>query len=121
MTGHRMEFTESENPWAPTAAVAEINVHTGSGLELVGLADQAGGTSVRTVSIAASNAGPSLSSEKAGRSSPIACNPATAVACRREPTGADRAAGASSLPASVSQASVAQSVIDVTARCRRRT
>ena len=45
MTGHRMEFTASENPWAPTASVAEINARTGSGLELTGLADQAGGTS----------------------------------------------------------------------------
>jgi aminoglycoside phosphotransferase (APT) family kinase protein len=45
MTEHRMEFTASENPWAPTAAVAEINDRTGSDLELIGLADQAGGTS----------------------------------------------------------------------------
>lgn len=42
---HRLEFTESENPWAPTAAVAEINADTGSGLELVGLAEQIGGIS----------------------------------------------------------------------------
>lgn len=41
----RLEFTVSENPWAPTAVVAEINERTGSGLELVGLAEQAGGTS----------------------------------------------------------------------------
>jgi aminoglycoside phosphotransferase (APT) family kinase protein len=45
MTEHRLEFTASENPWAPTAAVAEINDRTGSGLEFVGLAEQAGGTS----------------------------------------------------------------------------
>jgi aminoglycoside phosphotransferase (APT) family kinase protein len=45
MTGHRLEFRLSENPWAPTAVVAEINERTGSGLELVGLADQVGGTS----------------------------------------------------------------------------
>jgi aminoglycoside phosphotransferase (APT) family kinase protein len=45
MTEHRVEFTASENPWAPTAAVAEINDRTGSGLVLIGLADQAGGTS----------------------------------------------------------------------------
>ncbi len=42
---HRIEFTESENPWAPTAVIAEINGRTGSGLELVGLAEQTGGTS----------------------------------------------------------------------------
>jgi aminoglycoside phosphotransferase (APT) family kinase protein len=45
MTEHKMEFTLSENPWAPTAVLAEINERTGSGLELVGLADQVGGTS----------------------------------------------------------------------------
>lgn len=45
MTDHRLEFTASENPWAPTAVVAEINARTSSGLELVGLAEQAGGTS----------------------------------------------------------------------------
>jgi len=45
MIGHKLEFTLSENPWAPTAVIAEINDHTTSGLELVGLADQAGGTS----------------------------------------------------------------------------
>ena len=45
MTEHKLEFTLSENPWAPTAVVAEINDHTGSGLELVGLSDQVGGTS----------------------------------------------------------------------------
>jgi aminoglycoside phosphotransferase (APT) family kinase protein len=42
---HRVEFTESENPWAPTAVVAEINELTGSGLILTGLAGQTGGTS----------------------------------------------------------------------------
>lgn len=42
---HRLEFTESENPWAPTAVVAEINERTGCGLELVGLSEQTGGTS----------------------------------------------------------------------------
>lgn len=42
---HRIEFTESENPWAPTAVIAEVNARTGSGLELVGLAEQTGGTS----------------------------------------------------------------------------
>lgn len=45
MREHRLEFTASENPWAPTAVVAEINRRTGSGLELVGLAEQTGGTS----------------------------------------------------------------------------
>ena len=45
MREHRLEFTDSENPWAPTAVVAEINERTGSGLELVGLAAQTGGTS----------------------------------------------------------------------------
>lgn len=45
MEVHRLEFRESENPWAPTAVVAEINERTGSGLELVGLAAQTGGTS----------------------------------------------------------------------------
>ena len=32
MTDHRLEFTDSENPWAPTAVIAEINERTGSGL-----------------------------------------------------------------------------------------
>ena len=45
MTEHKVEFTLSENPWAPTAVLAEINERTGSDLELVGLADQVGGTS----------------------------------------------------------------------------
>jgi hypothetical protein len=45
MTAHRLEFTISENPWAPTAAVAEINERFGYGLELVGLAEQEGGVS----------------------------------------------------------------------------
>lgn len=45
MTEHRLEFTLSENPWAPTAVIEEINERTGSGLELVGLAEQVGGVS----------------------------------------------------------------------------
>jgi len=45
MTDHRLEFTDSENPWAPTAVMAEINERTDSGLEPVGLAEQTGGTS----------------------------------------------------------------------------
>ncbi len=45
MGEHRLEFTVSENPWAPTEVVGEINESTGSGLELVGLADQVGGVS----------------------------------------------------------------------------
>jgi len=45
MNEHRLEFTESEHPWAPTAAIAEINARTGAGLALTGLADQTGGTS----------------------------------------------------------------------------
>lgn len=45
MSDHRVEFTLSENPWAPTAVVAEINDRTDSGLDLVGLAEQTGGTS----------------------------------------------------------------------------
>lgn len=45
MAEHRLEFTVSENPWAPTKVVAEINENTGSGLVLVGLADQTGGVS----------------------------------------------------------------------------
>lgn len=43
MSGHRVEFTDSENPWAPTAVVAEINARNGCGLEVVGLAEQTGG------------------------------------------------------------------------------
>jgi phosphotransferase family enzyme len=45
MEEHRLEFTASENPWAPTKVVAEINDTTGSELELVGLAEQVGGVS----------------------------------------------------------------------------
>lgn len=45
MSEHRLEFTISENPWAPTAAVAEINERHGCGLELVGLSEQEGGVS----------------------------------------------------------------------------
>jgi aminoglycoside phosphotransferase (APT) family kinase protein len=45
MTSHQLEFRLSENPWAPTAVIAELNERTGSGLELVALADQVGGTS----------------------------------------------------------------------------
>lgn len=43
--GHQLEFTASENPWAPTAVVAELNERTGIGLELIGLSEQEGGTS----------------------------------------------------------------------------
>lgn len=42
---HPIEFRLSENPWAPTAVVEEINARTGSGLVLTGLADQIGGVS----------------------------------------------------------------------------
>ncbi|TDW86526.1 aminoglycoside phosphotransferase family protein [Kribbella sp. VKM Ac-2566] len=42
---HRLEFRLSENPWAPTAVIEEVNAHTGSGLVLTGLADQVGGSS----------------------------------------------------------------------------
>lgn len=45
MTDHRLEFTNSENPWAPTAVMAELNERTSSELGLVGLAGQTGGTS----------------------------------------------------------------------------
>jgi hypothetical protein len=45
MTGHRIEFRLSENPWAPTAVIEEINERTNSGLVLVGLDEQTGGTS----------------------------------------------------------------------------
>lgn len=45
MEEHRLEFTASENPWAPTKVVAEINESTGSELELIGLAEQIGGVS----------------------------------------------------------------------------
>ncbi|HEY6737507.1 MAG TPA: aminoglycoside phosphotransferase family protein [Actinopolymorphaceae bacterium] len=40
-----IEFRLSENPWSPTDVVAELNARTGSGLTLIGLADQVGGTS----------------------------------------------------------------------------
>jgi aminoglycoside phosphotransferase (APT) family kinase protein len=42
---HRLEFRLSENPWAPTAVIEELNARTGSGLTLTGLADQVGGSS----------------------------------------------------------------------------
>lgn len=42
---HPVEFRLSENPWAPTAVVEQINARTGSGLVLTGLADQVGGVS----------------------------------------------------------------------------
>lgn len=42
---HRLEFRLSENPWAPTAVIEEVNARTGSGLMLTGLADQVGGSS----------------------------------------------------------------------------
>ncbi len=42
---HPIEFRLSENPWAPTAVVEEINARTGSGLVITGLADQIGGVS----------------------------------------------------------------------------
>lgn len=45
MNEHRLEFTESENPWSPTTAVQEINERTGADLELIGLDEQTGGTS----------------------------------------------------------------------------
>ncbi|GAA2760078.1 hypothetical protein GCM10009872_54390 [Actinopolymorpha rutila] len=45
MEEHPLEFTLSENPWAPTKVVAEINQRTGSRLELTGLSDQIGGVS----------------------------------------------------------------------------
>ncbi|GAB3739748.1 phosphotransferase [Microlunatus parietis] len=44
-TDHPIEFRLSENPWAPTAVVEEINLRTASGLVLTGLADQVGGVS----------------------------------------------------------------------------
>lgn len=40
-----LEFRLSENPWSPTAVLAEVNARTGGGLVLVGLADQVGGES----------------------------------------------------------------------------
>lgn len=45
MTEHRIEFRQSENPWAPTAVIEEIIECTNSGLVLVGLDEQIGGTS----------------------------------------------------------------------------
>ncbi|MFC7625898.1 phosphotransferase [Microlunatus sp. GCM10028923] len=42
---HPIEFRLSENPWAPTAVIEEINARTASGLVLTGLADQVGGVS----------------------------------------------------------------------------
>src|SRR4051794_39518139 len=42
---HKLEFRLSENPWAPTAVIDEVNARTGSGLMLTGLADQVGGCS----------------------------------------------------------------------------
>jgi aminoglycoside phosphotransferase (APT) family kinase protein len=42
---HKLEFRLSENPWAPTAVIEEVNARTGSGLVLAGLADQVGGSS----------------------------------------------------------------------------
>ena len=41
---HKVEFRLSENPWAPTAVIEEVNARTGSGLVLTGLADQVGGS-----------------------------------------------------------------------------
>lgn len=45
MVEHHLEFTLSENPWAPTAVVEEINARTGAGLILTGLSGQVGGVS----------------------------------------------------------------------------
>src|SRR5579875_440741 len=45
LDGPGLEFTMSENPWSPAAVVAEINEQRHCGLELVGLAEQQGGTS----------------------------------------------------------------------------
>lgn len=42
---HKLEFRLSENPWAPTSVIDEVNARTGSGLVLTGLADQVGGSS----------------------------------------------------------------------------
>jgi aminoglycoside phosphotransferase (APT) family kinase protein len=42
---HPIEFRLSENPWAPTAVVEQINARTGSGLVVTGLAQQVGGVS----------------------------------------------------------------------------
>lgn len=45
MVEHRMEFRLSENPWAPTAVIEQINEQTGAGLSLTGLSSQVGGSS----------------------------------------------------------------------------
>jgi aminoglycoside phosphotransferase (APT) family kinase protein len=45
MMSETLEFRLSENPWSPTAVLAEVNARTDSGLVLVGLADQVGGES----------------------------------------------------------------------------
>lgn len=45
MVEYRLEFRLSENPWAPTAVVGEINERTGARLTLTGLSEQVGGTS----------------------------------------------------------------------------
>lgn len=45
MRKHSLKVTAAENPWAPAAVIAEINDRTGSGLELIGLAEQQGGVS----------------------------------------------------------------------------
>lgn len=45
MVQHRLEFRLSENPWAPTAVIEEINERTGAGLTLSGLSGQVGGSS----------------------------------------------------------------------------
>lgn len=45
MSAHRVEFRDSENSWAPTAVVEELEDRTGIRLEVVGLAAQTGGRS----------------------------------------------------------------------------
>lgn len=45
MREHQVEFRLSENPWAPTAVVEELNRRHQCGLRLVGISDQVGGTS----------------------------------------------------------------------------
>lgn len=42
---HQIQFRLSENPWAPTAVIEQVNAGTGAGLTLTGLADQVGGVS----------------------------------------------------------------------------
>ncbi|HVX47119.1 MAG TPA: phosphotransferase [Mycobacteriales bacterium] len=42
---HQLEFRLSENPWAPTAVIAEVNARAGTALTFSGLADQVGGVS----------------------------------------------------------------------------